>query len=116
MILDKGICTVFAKVDVTPPGGMPAYAYEVKHQGWYAELDFATVADWPTEDREERRVDARIRMVQNRAIGNHDVVVLENARTVEEGMELYEVTRAWHGHEQETGMPISDLTLERVSA
>lgn len=116
MILDDGICTVFEPVDITPPGGMPVHGYRKKHQGWYEELDFATAQDWPTDDREEKKVDARIRMLQNRGITNKDVVVLADTDTVEDGMERYEVIRAWHGHEQETGTPISDLTLERVSA
>lgn len=112
MILDDGICTVFAVEDVSEPGEMPQKGYRKKSQSWYGVLDFATVASWPTEDREEVRVDERIRIPQNRSITNHDVVVLAEVDEVTAGMRVLEVMRAYHGHDDDNGEMITDLSLE----
>ncbi|MBQ8616005.1 MAG: hypothetical protein IJ418_00700 [Clostridia bacterium] len=116
MILDDGICTVFAVEDVSKPGEMPQKGYRKKSRAWYGVLDFATVASWPTEDREEVRVDERIRIPQNRSITNHDVVVLASVDEVKEGMRVLEVVRAYHGHDNDSGEMITDLSLEVVGA
>lgn len=116
MILDDGICTVFAVEDVSKPGEMPQKGYRKKSRAWYGVLDFATVASWPTEDREEVRVDERIRIQQNRSITNHDVVVLADVEAVTDGMRVLEVVRAYHGHDDDNGALITDLSLEVVGA
>lgn len=113
MILDHGICSIFDVLDVSLPGEMPQYAYQIKDKAWYGELDFSTVASWPTEGREETRVDERIRIRQNRSINNHDVVVLQDVDGIDDGMQKLEVVRAYHGHDDE-GQPITDLYLEVV--
>ena len=106
MILDSGICTVYEVKNVAPPGGMPKMALVPKHQSWYAELDFETV---PKDAAMQEIVvtSARIRVLQNRAITNHNVVVLADG-------EQYEVIRAYHGVDDESGEPITDLTLMKV--
>lgn len=58
--------------------------------------------------QETVEISARIRVVQNRAISNHDVVILPT------GVTQYEITRAFHGADDENGQPISDLTLVKV--
>lgn len=127
MILDSGICTVFKKADLSEPGGMPVFGLKVRTKAFFGMLDFATEQEWPTEGREETEVAARIRILQDRAITNHDAVVLEDVNTgtdsmtVEElhnafGVTVLEVTRAYHGHDDETGEPITDLTLKAVKA
>lgn len=115
MILDKGICSIFRKYDAAEGASMPVWAYELIHQSWYGELDFATAEIRPTEYREEIKADARIRIHQNRSINNHFVVVLDKDAVMDEGKERYEVTRAFHGTDQDSGEPITDLTLERVT-
>lgn len=114
MILDAGICTVFAVEDVSKPGEMPQKGYRKKSRAWYGVLDFATVASWPTEDREEVRVDERIRIPQNRGITNHDVVVLADVDEVTDDVRVLEVVRAYHGHDDDNGELITDLSLEVV--
>lgn len=114
MQLDKGICSVFRKVDKAQGAGMPQWEYELVHQSWYGELDFATAEIYPTEYREEVKADARIRIHQCRAINNHFAVVMDEDETWEEGKETYEVTRAYHGRDNDSGELITDLTLERV--
>lgn len=125
MILDSGICTVFKKVDVSQPGGMPTFELKLKTKACFGMLDFATEQEWPTEGREETEVAARIRILQDRTITNHDAVVLEEvdagtqSMTAEELHEAFnvavlEVTRAYHGHDDENGEPITDLTLKAV--
>lgn len=114
MVLDTGVCTIFRKVDVAQKGNMPRYDYQRIAAHWYGELEFATVAAWPTEGREEVQVDARIRILQNRGVANHDVVVLANVARVENVLKAYEITRAYHGRDDESGELITDLTLRRV--
>ena len=116
MILDDGICTVFSMVDVADPGGMPDLQPQEKTMAWFGYLNFETAPAWPTEAREEVEVTARIRILQDRSITNHDVVVLQETHTIEEGMQRLEVMRAYHGHDSENGQPITDLTLKAVRA
>ncbi len=114
MILDSGICTVFRKVDASKPGGKPKFRYDVLCKHWYAELEYANVQTFPTESREETQTDARIRILQDRRIANHDVVVFANTNAVEDVLKAYEVTRAYHGKDSESGERITDLSLQRV--
>ena len=111
MILDTGICTVYRKTAEERPGYKPVYRDLAFHQSWYGELNYETAPAWPTRDREEVRADKRIRILQNRDIANHDKVELTdvygNTRT-------YEVTRAYHGTDDESGEMITDLTLEAM--
>lgn len=114
MILDSGICTVFRKVDDSKPGGKPKFRYDVLCKHWFAELEYANVQTFPTESREETQTDARIRILQDRRIANHDVVVLANTNMVEDVLKAYEATRAYHGKDSESGELITDLSLQRV--
>ena len=116
MILDDGICTVFELVDKAEPGNMPDLQPQEKSMSWFGYLDFATAEEWPTEAREEVAVTARIRILQDRSITNKNVVVLQETHTIEPGMQQLEVVRAFHGHDDESGEPITDLTLKAVSA
>lgn len=109
MILDRGICTVYRKVNAAEPGAMPVWTDEAYHVSWYGELSFETREARPTEGREEVRCDARIRVLQCRRINNHDRVELQT--TGGETL-VYEVTRAYHGFDDDSGEPISDLSLE----
>lgn len=106
MILDSGICTVYEVKNVAPPGGMPKMVLKQKHQSWYSELNFETV---PVDAAMQEIVEtsARIRVIQNRSITNHNVVILADE-------EQYEVIRAYHGMDDESGEPITDLTLKKV--
>lgn len=110
MILDKGICTVYRKINMADAGKMPVYEDALLHESWYGELNFETAQARPTEGREEIKCDARVRILQNRNIANHDRVDL--VRTGEDLPITYEVTRAWHGYDEDSGEMITDLTLE----
>lgn len=120
MILDDGICSIFEVRDVSQPGEMPKRGYELKEHAWYGILDFSSVASWPTEGREEVRVDERIRILQNRHINNRCVVVLREVDAVTDDMvkneQVLEVVRAYHGHDDDNGERITDLYLEVVGA
>lgn len=109
MILDKGVCSVYRKVNIADAGAMPVYQDALLFEGWYGELNFETASARPTENREEVRCDARIRILQCREIANHDRVAItaNGAET-----RVYEVTRAYHGRDDDNGEPITDLTLE----
>ena len=115
MILDSGICTIFEMVDVSRPGGMPDLQPRKMASAWYGWLDYATSEAWPTDKREEVEVAARIRINQNRAVNNRHVVVLARVDEMQEDAQRYEVTRAFHGNDDENGQPITDLTLRSVT-
>ena len=114
MILDSGICTVFRKVDDSKPGGKPKFRFDVLCKHWYAELEYANTPAYPTDSREETQTGARIRILQDRRIANHDTVVLANTNQVEDMLKAYEVTRAYHGKDSDSGELITDITLRRV--
>jgi len=103
-------------VDKAAPGFKPDLQPVKKCESWFGYLDFATAETWPTEGREETEITARIRIHQNRSITNKHVVVLEETDVIEKDMQRLEVTRAYHGHDDESGEPITDLTLKAVKA
>lgn len=109
MILDKGICTLSRLENAASAGNMPADRLVQIHQSWYAELDFSTDPEYATGHREDVAVSARIRVHQNRAITNLHVAEL----SAQPG-KRYEVTRVYHGVDDESGEPISDLSLKAV--
>lgn len=111
MILDKGICTVYRKTNTAGAGEMPVYTDVEIHKSWYGELSFETSPGRPTEYREEVQTDARIRILQNRAITNHDRVEL--VPFCGEPC-VYEVTRAYHGFDADSAELITDLSLQGV--
>lgn len=115
MILDTGVCTIFRKVDTAMGGEMPRPAFERIWSGWYGELSFETSPARPTENRRELKTDARIRVLQCRAIRQNDVVALENLSEWAErtaGEPVYRITRVWHGADDGGPTPVSDLSLE----
>lgn len=114
MILDSGICTVFAKRDISGRGEMPRYAYGLKGQSYYGELDFTSGGVWTTQGREDIEIDARIRILQDRTITINDVIVLDDAETAD-GKEIYQIDRIYHGRDDENGELISDVSLKKVS-
>lgn len=114
MILDRGMCRVFRKTKTSGAGEKPAYSDVLIHESYYGELSFETAEAHPTERREETRTAARIRILQHRGIANHDRIELEpfDGTASPDGLLRYEVTRAWHGDDEDSGEAISDLTLE----
>ena len=111
MNLDDGICTIYHKVNTKGPAEKPAFVDEAYWRSWYGELNFETEPARPTENREEIRTATRVRILQNCRIGKHDRVRLEprGAETL-----TYEVGRAYHGVDEESGELITDLSLEVV--
>lgn len=112
MLLDTGICTIYHKRNVAGPGEKPTFEDVPYYSGWYGLLSYETTPERPTQPREEVRTDARVRVLQNRQITNHDRAVLRDGRGDETA---YEVTRAYHGIDDDSGEPISDLSLEVVA-
>lgn len=111
MILDKGICVISHKVNAAGSGEKPIYVDVDFWRSWYGELSYETAMAWPTDRREEVRTDARVRILQCREITNHDRVTL--TPTGQNALH-YEVTRAYHGTDDESGELITDLNLEVV--
>lgn len=115
MQLDRGICTVYAQTDVSGPGGLPRYDVEsVRTQSYYGELNFETSPQWPTENREENKIAARVRILQCREIRQHDACELVDFSSASGAGRMYRITRAYHGTDDESGERITDLTLEVV--
>lgn len=115
VILDSGILTVFERVDTSLRGAMPRYEYTKKAQGYYGELDFASGGTWTQQGREDVQIDARVRILQDRTITPKDVVVLCDADSLDRYAQRYEIERIYHGRDEESGEPISDISLRRVS-
>ena len=111
MLLDKGIAIIYRKTNTASAGAKPVWENVEYYRGWYGELNFETSPGRPTPDREEVRTDARIRILQNRTINNHDRVILAD---VLGNAKAYEVTRAYHGRDDESGELITDMSLEVV--
>jgi len=107
MILDKGICSIYEVENIADPGSMPEDSLVLKYQSWYGELDFET-APANVAMQEGIETSARIRILQNREINNHDIAILADSN------QQYEVTRAYHGVDEESGELISDLTLRKL--
>ena len=114
MILDRGICRLYRKTSTTPAGGKPTWTLAEYHESYYGELSFETAPSRATERREDTRTDARVRILQCREIRNQDVAALEPFDGTEVKTEYYRITRAWHGDDNDSGEPISDLTLELI--
>lgn len=115
MILDTGICTFFRRTDEAEPGGKPLPAYALLSKAWYGTINFETSPQWQTEGRMSQRTDARIRILQDLSIRQHDVVVLldvNSVRGLPDGVPVYEITRAYHGEDDAGPTKITDLTLE----
>lgn len=110
MILDRGPAIVSRKTNTAQLGAMPVWQDVPFFESWYGELSFETSPARPTGVREETRADARIRVIQDRRINNHDRVKLSADDDT-----VYEVARAFHGTDAESGELITDLTLVVVS-
>ena len=115
MILDRGICNVYRKNNIAGPGEMPVYQNQLIHQSWYGELSFETSPARPTDSREMIQTDARIRILQCRSIANHDRVELSTAWPTSGETLVFEVQRAFHGYDPDSGELITDLSLQRVN-
>jgi len=104
MILDSGICSVFRR-------GERAFARLT--QSWYGELSFETQ---PSKENLNDGVQtgARIRIHEARNISHGDVIVLRDVSTLATFDPCYEVVRAYHGQDDDNGLPITDLTLYRL--
>ena len=101
MILDGGIC----KIGRIVPGDTPLGTLAELSECWYGELDYAS-SPFSSDDRVDVQEERRIRIHQDRRITGLYGVVIDGAR--------YEVTRVFHGRDEESGERITDLTLRRV--
>ena len=111
MNLDKGICTVYHTINTAQSGQKPVLTDVAFFESWYGELSFETSPARPTDTRKEIRTDARIRILQNREIKEHDRVRLS---MYGRDPAHYEIERAYHGQDDESGELITDLTLKKV--
>lgn len=109
--LDRGICSVYHKRNTAGPGEKPVFKNQLIFQSWYGELSFETSSARPTESREIVQADARVRILQCREINNHDRAEL--APRVDQS-QPFEIIRAYHGRDEDSGELITDLTLRRL--
>lgn len=115
MILDSGICTIFRKENIALSGEMPRPGYTFIGRSWYGELNFESTPSRPTEGRTELRTDARIRINQNRNIRQNDIVVLADIsdfNSLPDGTTIYDITRFYHGQDDDRPDLITDINLE----
>jgi hypothetical protein len=92
---------------------MPVDALTLKYQSFYGELSFET-APRNIGPQEGVAVSNRVRILQNRDIANHDMAVLSSVLPPTDDAPRYDVIRAYHGIDPESGELITDLTLERL--
>lgn len=113
MILDSGIAIIYRVANIAEPGEMPVEGTAEVYRSYFGELDFETSPARPTPNRKETETALRIRVIQNRKIRNEMRVSLitEDGQTPP----IYEITRAYHGTDEDNGEPITDLTLREVS-
>lgn len=113
MILDSGIAIIHRVANISEPGEMPVEGTSEIYRSYFGELDFETSPARPTPGRKETETAMRIRVIQNRKIRNEMRVSLitEDGRTPP----IYEITRAFHGFDEDNGEAITDLTLREVS-
>lgn len=111
MILDQGPAVFYHRQNTADPGAMPSFSEVNYFRSWYGQLSFETSPAWPTEAREEAQIDARIRVLQNLEIKNLDLVAL----SPEAGAPRFRVRRAYHGTDDDSGEPITDLSLQRIT-
>lgn len=116
MILDSGICSIFEKVNTSAPGFMPVFRFVRKAAGWYGVRNFSSRPTYLQQDKESTTVALKIRILQNLAVTNQDTVVLSDVPEVPASAVRYEVVRIYHGTDEQTGVPISDIDLEVVQA
>jgi len=111
MILDKGICAAYAVTNTASPGEQPVKSLSLLAEMWYGELEYETNPISQTEDQEDVLIGARIRVLQDRRITKKTVIKL--APHAQAGP-LFEVRRAYHGVDEDSGELISDLSLEEA--
>ena len=109
MILDAGTCTVYSAANGAPAGNRPVDTLTVRHTSWFGELNVETAPAFPTLNREEVDVTTRVRVLQHRGITNRDAAFLDTMPGTR-----FEITRVYHGRDDDSGELISDLTLKRV--
>jgi len=114
MLLKDGIATIYEQRDTSGPGEKPRYERFERARSYYAELSFDTRPVNPTGERREQKIDARIRIRQCRAIREDDLARIDSFHEAGADGKMYKVVRAYHGTDEESGLPISDLSLEEV--
>ena len=113
MLLDSGICRIYHKKNVAEPGRKPTFENVLIYEGMYARLMFETARNDPTGDREEVKTDLRIRVFEVPNVNNHDLVQVQSMINPLDSTD-YQVSRAYHGHDSESGELITDLNLEVI--
>lgn len=108
MILDSGICSIYAIDNGAESGNLPTDKPRFKFQSWYGELSFETSAARPLPQQEAVKIAGRVRIHQNRSISNQDVIVFDSTA------EQFRIVRAFHGMDEDNGELITDLTYERL--
>lgn len=107
MILDAGVCSIYTVVNTADSGEKPVDALVLKGKAWYGILNYGTDSEYVTSERQDVVVDAKIRILQDRRVNVLDVVTLANGKR-------HDVLRVYHGTDDDSGEPISDLSLRRV--
>ena len=114
MILGTGICSVFRRENIAPPGMMPQYKLTRVYAGWYGERSFTARPRYLQEAKESTTLSAKIRVHQFREIQTDDVVVLMDVTEVPAAAPRYAIVNLYHDIDSENGQPITDIDLEVI--
>jgi len=102
-VFDDGKLKVYRKAPKKSDAGRPVPELVFYAEVWYGDINFS-VREFYAARESDTRVDRRVRVHQDKALGDKFAVVIDGVQ--------YDVGRVWHGDER--GVPVSDLTLAAV--
>jgi SPP1 family predicted phage head-tail adaptor len=104
-MFDDGILTIYQKNQSKSATGKPVEILTLYSNAWYGELGIG-VAEYYSAKQAQAKVEKRVRIQQDKSIGTKHIFIVDSNQ--------YQAGRVFHGVEK--GMPITDVTLERVTA
>jgi hypothetical protein len=107
MLLDAGIATVYRQTLISDPGDMPRYQWAEIWKSFYGEKTVGLTRYYAGMDHNDQ-IDLLIQVQRNRGLS-------PATDRVEIDGEYYRITQAQHVIDEE-GLPMTDLSLERVES
>lgn len=114
MLLDSGIATIWRGINTASEGSMPVIEYTEQYfQSYYGNKAVGINRFWTALEHDDR-ADLLIEIQRNSGISTADRCELSPVFDMEsEGM--YKILQVQHLLDDD-GQPVTDLTLERISA
>lgn len=114
MLLNDGVATIFAPVEAGEPGGKPKTKYtENVCASYYGQKTVGVTRYW-TAQAHDGRADLLVEIQRFSGVDTSQRVHL--APHVDTGLEGYYKVIQYQHLSDENGLPVTDLTLERIGA